>query len=99
MTRISAILLATVVLMSPLAGLAQSADPFVGNWKRNLSKSTFQPGPPPAASGTVTTVIDRTNGMLRMTVETVNDQGQGNRVVSFVTFDGREQTVIGSAQR
>jgi hypothetical protein len=52
------------LLFGMIAGLLCAADPIVGTWKLNLSKSKYNPGPPPNA---VTLTYEETaDGTLKM---------------------------------
>jgi hypothetical protein len=36
----------TGILVATSIGLGQGGDPWIGTWKLNVAKSTFNPGPP-----------------------------------------------------
>lgn len=68
-----------VVAMALVSGSAvlafgQSADPWVGTWKVNLAKSTFNPGPVPATARTVK--LEAEQGGLKATFRRENAKGQ-----------------------
>ena len=73
--RLSSIFtLAGVVLLNACAhaGFAQS-DPLIGTWKLNITKSKFDPGPPPRSS---TTHYEPAGRGLRDTLTGVDAQGK-----------------------
>jgi hypothetical protein len=88
------IVLFAVLILVPVGAFGQSTSQWVGTWKLNLAKSKYDSGPPPT-SGTAT--FDTVNGVLRLTVETVNAKGERSRTVELITFDGKEQPVTGAA--
>jgi hypothetical protein len=85
--------LATIaILLVILAGLRTAGraedDPMNGTWKLNLSKSTFEPGPPPKA------LINKyeSDGKGGVKVTTDNTSGQGKTTHREYTerYDGKE---------
>ncbi len=64
---------------------------WVGTWKRNLAKSSYSPGPPPSTEQTLT--LEIVNGLLQVTEDGFNAQGQPTHNVFVVTFDGSEHVV------
>ncbi|MGA8029450.1 MAG: hypothetical protein WB992_20095 [Bryobacteraceae bacterium] len=79
-----------LALTAPLAVLAQTAqnDPFVGTWKLNVAKSTFDPGPP-MKSETVTITLDG-----KVTVDAVNGNDQPE-TWSYTFSNGTEVPING----
>jgi hypothetical protein len=63
---------------------------WAGTWKLNIAKSKYDPGPAPAAPTSNTTLLEIVNGVMRITTNTVNAQGQPNQVVRYAHFDGKE---------
>ena len=88
------IVLSTAVVVVPFTAFAQSMNLWVGTWKLNFAKSTFDPGPPLVTSNTAT--FDLVNGVARLTADAVNAQGQKDHTVVLVTFDGKEQPLVGA---
>ena len=84
-------LLAAMFLLSVAAPAEDN--PFVGTWKLNLAKSTFDPGPP-LKSRTVT--IERVGAAMKWTVEQVDANGNRRTVVETPRFDGNDYPRSGS---
>ena len=68
-------------------------NPFVGTWKLNLAKSTFDPGPP-VRSRTVT--IEQTGDGVKWAIEQVDAKGNRATVVEAPKFDGKDYPRTGS---
>lgn len=81
----------TSAVFSPLFAQQHSMNAWAGQWRRNVARSTYSPGPPPTSEQTLT--LEIVNGLLRVTEEGFNALGQPTRTVVTVTFDGTEQTV------
>ena len=81
----------TVILVLALATVAMAADPFVGTWKLNLAKSKFNPGPPPRSL--TRTCEDRGGGVIHVTFEGIDPQG--NRIFQqwAAKYDGKDYPV------
>ena len=95
-----AILVAVFVSLSLVASNAQSPvpniNPLVGQWKPNLDKSTYFPGPRPAPGGGGRNYIDRGNGLIaevRLNVGATGAPALGN--VWSGKFDGTATPVYG----
>jgi len=78
---------AAVVLLipSPRSAFAQS-DPLIGTWKLNLTKSKFNPGPPPRSS---TMHYEPFGKGFRDTVTGVDAQGKPTTSVFMMFYDGK----------
>jgi len=74
-----------------------AADVFTGNWKLNLAKSTYDPGPPP--KGPVFTKIEAIPGGLKFTIDGVNAQGKPTHSEWSGKFDGKDNPVEGTPTR
>ena len=89
------VVVASAVAFLTLAAVmsrAQASDPWIGNWKQNIEKSTFDAGPKPTVPG-VLKLEAAPNGMMKTTL----DQGQGRQVTeSVAAFDGKDTPVKGS---
>ena len=70
------------------AALSQSTDPWIGTWKLNVAKSTFNPGPPPR-SNTVK-IEDVAGGGQKQTFDGINAQGTPFHSERVTKFDGAD---------
>jgi len=61
---------------------------FVGTWKLNVEKSTFDPGPAPRNS--TNTIEDRGDGVLLVTREGIDAQGNPIFIQFAAKFDGKD---------
>lgn len=86
-------LLVTVLLTT--AG-AQSMQAWTGTWKLNLAKGVNRAGTAAEPPTSNTTVLDIVNGVMRITTDAVNGDGQKTHTVTMATFDGKEQRVVGA---
>lgn len=87
---------ASLCLAIALAAVVSAADhdPFVGTWKLNIAKSTFEAGAPPKSStATITTVGDKR----RVRVHTVPATGAELNTESTAADDGKDYPMKGSA--
>jgi hypothetical protein len=82
--------LGTIVFCFAVNG-AFAADVFSGNWKINLAKSKFDPGPPP--KGPSFSKIDVIEGGLKFTNDGVNAQGKPTHSEWSGKFDGKDNPV------
>jgi len=88
--------IAAFVVASSIGSVAAVAQPqsmslWVGTWKRNVARSSYSPGPPPKAEQTVNLAL--VNGLMQVTENSFNADGQPTRLVYIVNFDGSEHTV------
>ena len=79
------------------AGGAFAADVFGGNWKVNLAKSKYVPGPAP--KGPNFSKIDAIEGGLKFTNDGVNAEGKPTHSEWSGKFDGKDNTVKGDPAR
>jgi len=86
----------TIVFCFAVSG-ASAADVFSGNWKVNLAKSKYDPGPPP--KGPNTGKIDAIEGGLKFTNDGVNAEGEPTHDEWSGKFDGKDNPVKGSQTR
>jgi hypothetical protein len=79
--------LAALVLLTAFSqiGFAQS-DPLIGTWKLNLTKSKYDPGPPPRSS---TMHYEPAGQGFRDTVTGVDAQGRPTTSVFMMIYDGK----------
>ena len=82
--------LATVVLCFAASG-AFAADVFSGNWKVNLAKSKYDPGPPP--KGPNFSKLDAIEGGLKFTNDGVAADGKPTHSEWSGKFDGKDNPV------
>jgi hypothetical protein len=85
----------TVVLLMAFSALGQSS-PLVGNWKLNVEKSKYDPGPPPKSS---TLRWESVAGGFKFTTDTVNQKGETAHTETMEKTDGSEVTVQRSDKR
>ena len=76
---------------------AFAADMFSANWKLNLAKSKYEPGPPP--KGPNFTKIEAMPGGLKFTVDGVNAEGKPTHFEWSAKFDGKDSPVKGDPNR
>jgi hypothetical protein len=82
-------LLSTLLLtLCTAALLAGTADPFVGTWKLDVSKSKFDPGPPPQSQ----TISIGADG--KVAVETTQGNGQ-NENWSYMYVQDQDANITG----
>ena len=74
-----------------------AADVFSGNWKLNLNKSKFDPGPPPKGPNYLR--IEAIDGGLKFTNDGVNAEGKPTHNEWSGKFDGKDNPVKGDPTR
>jgi len=94
--RIAA-LLASILLSASAQLAAQGDDPRLGIWKINFAKSRFNPGPPPR-SMTVTFEPYGNDGY-KVTIDTVEANGEIRKHEYMAKYDGRDYPVSGDPGR
>ena len=82
-------------LLTALALVAQTADPFVGTWKLNLTRSIPDPGRAPKSQ---TVKVEPAEGGYKITSDSVDAQGRSDHTETVQTFDGAESSVAGAPQ-
>ena len=80
-----------LVLAAPVVMLAQS-DPFLGTWKLNAAKSTFDPGPP---SKSETRTYESTGDSYKVNVERVNADGSKQAYGFSPKYDSKDYPITG----
>jgi hypothetical protein len=86
------IVLSAAVLAAALSADAQSKDPFVGTWRLNPAKSTYNPGPVPKS---VVSTYEAAGKGLKVSVK--NESASGMVEYSYTTnLDGKESPVTGN---
>jgi hypothetical protein len=88
--------LGTIVFCFAVSG-AFAADVFSGNWKLNLAKSKYDPGPPP--KGPNFSKIDAIDGGLKFTIDGVNAEGKPTHNEFSGRLDGKDNPVTGDPNR
>ena len=88
--------LATMVFCFAVNG-AFAADVFSGNWKVNLAKSKYDPGPAP--KGPNFSKIEAIPGGLKFTNDGVNAEGKPTHNEWSGKFDGKDNPVKGDPNR
>ena len=76
---------------------ALAADVFSGNWKINIAKSKYDPGPPP--KGPNTSRVEAMDGGLKFTNDGVNSEGKPTHNEWSGKFDGNDNPVKGDPLR
>ena len=89
--------LGTIVLCFAASSSAWAADAFSGNWKLNLAKSKFDPGPAP--KGPNTSKIESMPGGLKFTNNGVDAEGKATANEWSGKFDGKDNPVKGDPNR
>jgi len=90
------LVLGTIVFCFGMSG-AFAADVFSGNWKVNLAKSKYDPGPPP--KGPNFSKLDAIEGGLKFTNDGVNSEGEPTHSEWSGKFDGKDNPVKGDPNR
>ena len=80
-------------LAAPTFGAAQT-DPMIGDWKLNLAKSKYSPGPAPRSSAL--NVHAAGDGLMAM-FDNVNAEGTAAHPMFTIVCNGQPQPVSGSA--
>ena len=85
--------LPAVILFMGFALSAQAADPIVGTWKLNVSKSKYDPGPAPKS---LTAKIEAAGEGEKLTADGVRGDDTPIRVEYTAQFDGKDYPITGS---
>jgi hypothetical protein len=72
-----------------------ASDPVVGTWKLNLAKSKFIHGP--ALKSDTRTYEESSDGMLRVTLKSIGDDGKETTLMRTFKQDGKEYPVDDSS--
>ena len=81
-----------LVVVLPVSVFAQS-NPWIGTWKVNVAKSTYDPGPAPTSS--THTFETSPGGSVKHTIDAVTAQGQKTHNEVIAQFDGKDYRVQG----
>ena len=90
------LILGTIAFCFAVSG-AYAADVFSGNWKLNLDKSKYDPGPPP--KGPNFNKVEAIEGGLKFTNDGVNAEGKPTHSEWSGKFDGKDNPVKGDPNR
>jgi hypothetical protein len=87
--------LLTLAVAMLLAGtaLAQAQESLYGNWKMNMAKSQYSPGPAPTSSMAKWEAVQ---GGAKLTVDVVPAKGEPQHWESSGKFDGKDHPVTGN---
>jgi len=85
------------IVYGVIVNTAFAADVFSGNWKLNLEKSKFDPGPPPKGPNYVR--IEAISDGLKFTIDGVNAEGKPTHNEWSGKFDGKDNPVKGDPNR
>ena len=95
MKRVAFVVFSTLLAL-PVSASAQgktAEDPLLGTWRLNVSKSRYNPGPPPKSQ----TRSYETHPLgIKATVRTVQNDGRSTIVQSVYGYDNQEHPVTGS---
>lgn len=85
---------AGVTLALIASGVAQAADAWLGTWKLNVAKSSYNPGPAPR-SGTSRFAM-ASGGMVKVTSDGVDASGRATHNEIVTMFDGKPTELKGT---
>jgi hypothetical protein len=85
--------LAGCIIAAALLGAAAQTDPMIGDWKLNLAKSKYKPGPPPRSSAL--NVHQFGEGLMAM-FDNVTAKGKTVQPSFTVICNGQPQPVTGN---
>lgn len=83
----------SLILGSAIAVWA--ADPVVGTWELNVAKSNYNPGPAPKRQ---TRIYEALPEGMKVTIKTVNADGQSTVVEHPANYDGKDYPITGTTQ-
>jgi hypothetical protein len=93
--RIAVVFVALAALLAVSStARAQSADPWLGTWKVDLAKSTYNPGPKPTVPGIVK--MEPSAGGFKTTIDATSAQGQPIHTETVGKFDSKDNPVKGA---
>ena len=95
-TRVYAgVLLVATVAFVPFLVLAQTQDPWIGNWRLNLARSKYEPANLAPKSQTIRQEA-AAGGGVRTVVDTVDAQGKTLHQEYVLSFDGKPVAIQGA---
>jgi hypothetical protein len=86
-TTVAGVALMATLLVASLA-ITQPTDPWLGTWKLNITKSKFNPGPPPKSN--TLRIEPVAGGSQKHTFAGVNAEGQTTHSEWVAKFDGTD---------
>jgi hypothetical protein len=89
-TTVAGVALMATLLVASLV-ITQPTDPWLGTWKLNVTKSKFNPGPPPKSN--TLRIEPVAGGSQKHTFDGVNAEGQTTHSEWVVKFDGTDVAV------
>jgi hypothetical protein len=81
------------ILVPAVTASATSVDPYLGNWKLNVAKSSFKPGPAPQSS---MVTFEAAGEAMKVSVKSVGSDGAPMEMSYTAGADGKESPVTGS---
>ena len=90
--RVTMVLVAGVLAVAVLA-TAQAKDPFVGEWRLNLAKSWYDPGPPPKST---TSIYAAAGQGYKVSVKTEPASGPVQQWSYTSNLDGKDAPISGN---
>jgi len=93
-SRLRTILLGTTLtFLGPVGALmAQAKDPVLGTWQLDLSKSKYDPGPPPKM---LTLTYEAVGDGIKVTTKGADGQGKPIATEYTANYDGKDSPVTG----
>jgi hypothetical protein len=86
---------ASFLVVSVAAALAQAPDPLVGTWKLDVAKSSYKPGPGPKSATVVVEPEGKAKG-IKVSIDGVNSDGSPMKWGFTTQRDGKEVPVTGN---
>lgn len=83
----------SLILGSAIA--AWAGDPVLGTWELNVTKSKYNPGPAPKSQ---TRIYEALPQGMKVTIKTVNADGQSTVLEHPANYDGKDYPITGSTQ-
>jgi hypothetical protein len=96
MKTIVGLFLGALLSATSAAVAASPADPVIGTWELNVSKSKFSAALGPAPKSSTRTYSLSTDGMMSLTINTVSADGKENTVSMSYKLDGQDYPVKGA---
>ena len=88
----AAVMVTILVAIGVQSGFAQ-ADPLVGTWVLNLSKSKYTPGPPPKEQ---TTIVAAVAQGVKFSTKGIDSAGKPTMTTYTAKYDGKDSPVTGN---
>jgi len=91
--RIVFMVAALAMTLPMTASAADAADPLMGSWQLDRTKSTFRPGPGPKGQLRIYKIAD---GVETLTAKGVSAEGKAMLVQYKAKYDGKDYAITGS---